>query len=66
MTRISFHPWVRNPNDGKLPYWPRFDKDEKYLQLDLETKVGVKLKEEKMAFWRRLRQPPRPEKHQPH
>ncbi|XP_051025110.1 carboxylesterase 4A [Acomys russatus] len=54
-----------NPNDGKLPYWPRFDKDEKYLQLDFETRVGVKLKEEKMAFWKRLRQPQRPEKHQP-
>ncbi|GAB1293554.1 Carboxylesterase 4A [Apodemus speciosus] len=49
-----------NPNDEKLPYWPRFDKDEKYLQLDFDTRVGVKLKEEKMAFWRRLRQPQKP------
>ncbi|KAF7482542.1 Hypothetical predicted protein [Marmota monax] len=51
-----------NPNDGKLPYWPRYDKDEKYLQLNLTTGVGVKLKDKKMAFWRRLRQSQRPEK----
>ncbi|OBS58301.1 hypothetical protein A6R68_10535 [Neotoma lepida] len=48
-----------DPNDRKLPYWPRFDKDEKYLQLDFDTRVGVKLKEKKMAFWRRLHQPRR-------
>lgn len=51
---------ARDPNDEKLPYWPRFDKDEKYLQLDFDTRVGVKLKEKKMAFWRRLRQPQEP------
>ncbi|XP_020031533.2 carboxylesterase 4A isoform X2 [Castor canadensis] len=51
-----------NPNDGKLAYWPRFDKDEKYLQLDFTTRVGVKLKEKKMAFWERLHQPQSPEK----
>ncbi|KAM5134103.1 carboxylesterase 4A [Callospermophilus lateralis] len=51
-----------NPNDGKLPYWPRYDKDEKYLQLNLTTGVGVKLKDKKMAFWKRLRQSQRPEK----
>ncbi|XP_047385270.1 carboxylesterase 4A isoform X2 [Sciurus carolinensis] len=51
-----------NPNDGKLPCWPRYDKDEKYLQLNLTTRVGVKLKEKRMAFWRRLHQPQRPEK----
>uniref|UniRef100_H0WQ25 Carboxylic ester hydrolase n=1 Tax=Otolemur garnettii TaxID=30611 RepID=H0WQ25_OTOGA len=49
-----------NPNGGKLPYWPRYDKDEKYLQLDFTTRVGVKLKEKKMAFWTRLHQPQRP------
>jgi hypothetical protein len=54
--------WYRNPNDGKLAYWPRFDKDEKYLQLDFTTRVGVKLKEKKMAFWERLHQPQSPEK----
>ncbi|XP_012868111.1 PREDICTED: carboxylesterase 4A [Dipodomys ordii] len=43
-----------NPNDGKLPYWPRFDEDEKYLQLDFTIKVGMKLKEKKMAFWERI------------
>ncbi|KAG8521796.1 Carboxylesterase 4A, partial [Galemys pyrenaicus] len=45
-----------NPNDGKLPYWPRYDKDEKYLRLDYAVSVGVKLKEEKMALWMRLHQ----------
>ncbi|XP_058563512.1 carboxylesterase 4A isoform X5 [Neofelis nebulosa] len=45
-----------NPNGGKLPYWPRYNEEEKYLQLDFITRVGVKLKEEKMAFWMRLYQ----------
>ncbi|XP_040109350.1 carboxylesterase 4A isoform X3 [Oryx dammah] len=45
-----------NPNGGKLPYWPRYNKDEKYLQLNLSTRVGVMLKEEKMAFWKKLHQ----------
>lgn len=45
-----------NPNGGKLPYWPRYNNDEKYLQLDLTTRVGVMLKEEKMAFWKKLHQ----------
>ncbi|XP_052585222.1 carboxylesterase 4A isoform X1 [Peromyscus californicus insignis] len=48
-----------DPNHRKLPYWPRFDEDEKYLQLDFDTRVGVKLKEKKMAFWGRLHQPQR-------
>lgn len=52
---LSFLPG-RNPNGGKLPYWPRYNKDEKYLQLDLTTRVGVMLREEKMAFWKRLHQ----------
>ncbi|XP_055992098.1 carboxylesterase 4A [Sorex fumeus] len=45
-----------NPNGEKLPCWPRYNQDEKYLQLDFTVSVGVKLKEEKMAFWSRLRQ----------
>nr|XP_054309821.1 LOW QUALITY PROTEIN: carboxylesterase 4A [Pongo pygmaeus] len=51
-----------NPNDGNLPCWPRYDKDEKYLQLDFTTRVGMKLKEKKMAFWMSLYQSQRPEK----
>ncbi|XP_023421762.2 carboxylesterase 4A [Cavia porcellus] len=51
-----------NPNGGELPYWPRFDKDEKYLQLDFIIRVGIKLKEKKMAFWRSLNQPQIPKK----
>ncbi|KAK7804878.1 hypothetical protein U0070_006860 [Myodes glareolus] len=53
-----------DPNDRKLPYWPRFDENEKYLQLDFDTSVGVKLKEKKMAFWRRLHQPRKTQKQQ--
>ncbi|XP_004625952.2 carboxylesterase 4A isoform X2 [Octodon degus] len=45
-----------NPNGGKLTYWPHFDQDEKYLQLDFIIKVGAKLREKKMAFWRKLYQ----------
>nr|XP_035138647.1 carboxylesterase 4A isoform X10 [Callithrix jacchus] len=51
-----------NPNDGNLPCWPRYDKDEKYLQLDFTTSVGKKLKEKKMAFWMSLYQSQRSEK----
>uniref|UniRef100_A0A8C8Z3L1 Carboxylesterase type B domain-containing protein n=1 Tax=Prolemur simus TaxID=1328070 RepID=A0A8C8Z3L1_PROSS len=59
---LSFLLLDRNPNGGMLPCWPRYDKHEKYLQLDFATSVGVKLKEQKMAFWTRLHQPQRPEK----
>nr|XP_030862231.2 carboxylesterase 4A-like [Gorilla gorilla gorilla] len=51
-----------NPNDGNLPCWPHYNKDEKYLQLDFTTRVGMKLKEKKMAFWMSLYQSQRPEK----
>ncbi|XP_032140041.1 carboxylesterase 4A isoform X6 [Sapajus apella] len=51
-----------NPNDGNLPCWPRYDKDEKYLQLDFTTSVGKKLKEKKMAFWMSLYRSQRSEK----
>lgn len=64
MTLISFHLGIRDPNDRKLPYWPLFDENEKYLQLDFDTSVGVKLKEKKMAFWRRLHQPRKTQKQQ--
>ncbi|KAM5262703.1 carboxylesterase 4A [Ctenodactylus gundi] len=50
-----------NPNGDKLPYWPAFDEDEKYMQLDFTIRVDTKLKKEKMAFWRRLREPQTPE-----
>ncbi|XP_076988787.1 carboxylesterase 4A [Tamandua tetradactyla] len=44
-----------NPGSRKLP-WPRFEKDEKYLQLDVTVRVGVMLKKKKMDFWTRLHQ----------
>lgn len=53
---LSFLLLGRNPNGGKLPYWPHYNKEEKYLQMDFTTRVGVKLREEKMAFWMRLHQ----------
>ncbi|XP_040838007.1 carboxylesterase 4A-like isoform X1 [Ochotona curzoniae] len=52
-----------NPNDGTVPYWPQFDKKEQYLRLDFNVRVGEKLRQEKMAFWVRMRQPQRPRKH---
>uniref|UniRef100_A0A2K5L889 Carboxylesterase type B domain-containing protein n=1 Tax=Cercocebus atys TaxID=9531 RepID=A0A2K5L889_CERAT len=51
-----------NPNDGNLPCWTRYNKDEKYLQLDFTISVGMKLKEKKMAFCVSLYQSQRPEK----
>uniref|UniRef100_G1QW48 Carboxylic ester hydrolase n=1 Tax=Nomascus leucogenys TaxID=61853 RepID=G1QW48_NOMLE len=52
-----------NPKDGNLPYWPRYDKDEKYRPgLDFTTRVGTKLKKKKIAFWMSLYQSQRPEK----
>ncbi|KAF3817759.1 hypothetical protein GH733_013046 [Mirounga leonina] len=51
-----------NPNVGKLTYWPQYNKEEKYLWMDFTVRVGVKLKEEKMAFRMRLHQHGGPEK----
>ncbi|XP_043843982.1 carboxylesterase 4A-like [Dromiciops gliroides] len=43
-----------DPNGCGLPEWPRYEKEEKYLQLDLEQRVGIKLKEKEVAFWTRI------------
>nr|XP_035970858.1 LOW QUALITY PROTEIN: carboxylesterase 4A [Halichoerus grypus] len=51
-----------NPNVGKLTYWPQYNKEEKYLWMDFTMRVGVKLKEEKMAFRMRLHHHGGPEK----
>lgn len=45
---LSFFLLCRNPNGGKLPYWAHYNK--KYVEMDFTMSVGVKLKEEEMAF----------------
>ncbi|EDL11243.1 mCG23515 [Mus musculus] len=41
----------RNPNSEGLPYWPMFDQDEQYLQLDTQPAVGRALKTRRLQFW---------------
>ncbi|XP_058432034.1 cocaine esterase-like isoform X2 [Marmota monax] len=40
-----------NPNGEGLPHWPLFDKDQKYLQLDIQPAVGKALKAHRLQFW---------------
>ncbi|XP_032743529.1 acylcarnitine hydrolase-like isoform X1 [Rattus rattus] len=40
-----------NPNSEGLPYWPVFDHDEQYLQLDTQPTVGRALKAKRLQFW---------------
>ncbi|XP_031196990.1 pyrethroid hydrolase Ces2e-like [Mastomys coucha] len=40
-----------NPNSEGLPYWPVFDHDEQYLQLDTQPAVGRALKARRLQFW---------------
>ncbi|XP_057610150.1 pyrethroid hydrolase Ces2e-like isoform X1 [Chionomys nivalis] len=40
-----------NPNSEGLPYWPMFDHDEQYLQLDIQPAVGRALKARRLQFW---------------
>ncbi|XP_014798062.1 PREDICTED: fatty acyl-CoA hydrolase precursor, medium chain-like isoform X2 [Calidris pugnax] len=43
-----------NPNGEGLVHWPRYDLEEKYLEIDLMQKAAKKLKEQKMEFWTQL------------
>ncbi|XP_072492073.1 carboxylesterase 4A [Notamacropus eugenii] len=43
-----------DPNSHDLMEWPPYGKEEKYLLLDLEQRVGIKLKEKEVAFWIRM------------
>ncbi|GAB1293552.1 Carboxylic ester hydrolase [Apodemus speciosus] len=43
-----------NPNSEGLPYWPVFDHDEQYLQLDIQTAVGRALKGRRFQFWTKI------------
>ncbi|XP_007946166.1 carboxylesterase 5A [Orycteropus afer afer] len=40
-----------NPNGESLPLWPVYNQAEQYLQLDLNIRVGERLKEPKVKFW---------------
>ncbi|XP_032743528.1 acylcarnitine hydrolase-like [Rattus rattus] len=40
-----------NPNSNSLPYWPVFDYDEQYLQLNTQPAVGRIQKARKLQFW---------------
>ncbi|XP_021487314.1 acylcarnitine hydrolase-like isoform X2 [Meriones unguiculatus] len=40
-----------NPNSEGLPYWPVFDHEEQYLQLDIQPAVGRALKTGRLKFW---------------
>ncbi|KFP53831.1 Fatty acyl-CoA hydrolase precursor, medium chain, partial [Cathartes aura] len=43
-----------NPNGEGLVHWPQYDRDERYLEIDLMQKAAKKLKERKMEFWTQL------------
>ncbi|XP_048211355.1 cocaine esterase-like isoform X1 [Perognathus longimembris pacificus] len=40
-----------NPNSKDLLHWPMFDKNERYLQLDIQPAVGQALKASRLKFW---------------
>ncbi|XP_076988596.1 carboxylesterase 5A [Tamandua tetradactyla] len=40
-----------DPNGKGLPPWPAYNQNEQYLQLDLDMKVGERLKEQRVEFW---------------
>ncbi|XP_031196986.1 acylcarnitine hydrolase-like [Mastomys coucha] len=40
-----------NPNSEGLPYWPVFDHDEQYLQLNTQPAVGQIQKARRLQFW---------------
>ncbi|XP_075392990.1 cocaine esterase [Tenrec ecaudatus] len=40
-----------DPNGEGLPHWPLFDQESKYLQLNLQPKVGRALKADRLHFW---------------
>ena len=40
-----------SPNNEDLPYWPKLNQDEQYLQLDVQTAVGQALRARKLEFW---------------
>ncbi|XP_052022996.1 cocaine esterase-like [Apodemus sylvaticus] len=56
LSRMMMKYWANfarqgNPNSEGLPYWPVFDHDEQYLQLNIQPAVGRALKARKFQFW---------------
>ncbi|NWY91018.1 SASB hydrolase, partial [Loxia curvirostra] len=43
-----------NPNGEGLVEWPSYNLNEEYLQINLQQKKGRKLKEKKVAFWKKV------------
>ncbi|KAL1784461.1 carboxylesterase 5A isoform X1 [Sigmodon hispidus] len=40
-----------DPNGDGLPLWPLYDQNEQYLMLDLNIRVGQRLKDRRVEFW---------------
>ncbi|XP_068938551.1 liver carboxylesterase 1-like [Petaurus breviceps papuanus] len=43
--------WNGNPNGEGLLKWPQYDQNEEYLQINITSKIGKKLKEKEVAFF---------------
>ncbi|NXO32877.1 SASB hydrolase, partial [Cisticola juncidis] len=43
-----------NPNGAGLVEWPSYNRNEEYLQINLQQKKGRKLKEKKAEFWKKV------------
>lgn len=52
---ILFDSLLRNPNGKGLPYWPKYDKKEGYLQISVTTQQAQRLKDKEVTFWTKLR-----------
>ncbi|XP_036605743.1 liver carboxylesterase 1-like [Trichosurus vulpecula] len=46
--------WNGNPNGEGLLKWPQYDQNEEYLQINITSKIGKKLKEKEVAFFTEL------------
>ncbi|XP_006878965.1 PREDICTED: cocaine esterase [Elephantulus edwardii] len=40
-----------NPNGKGLPFWPTFDQENQYMQLNLQPEAGRALKAHRLQFW---------------